>query len=180
MSVGSSSAPASAHGATWGAVRGAARVLDGLVHGQDEACGFRRGRQGIDANDGRLPDAGAEVVGDVLVVNVYAVPHSALWPERQLAPRVNKWCQNSPLCPHLCVFGSQFVEDVGGVEAGVVAQLPGDDFKGLGVRADEQLLLSRDGPGVVAQVLGQLHLDRSSTRHNGVILGTFQTVKLEK
>lgn len=47
---------------------------------------------------------------------------------------------------YLCVLGSQFVEDVGGVKAGVVAQLPGDDFQGLGVRSDEQLLFSRDGP----------------------------------
>lgn len=81
---------------------------------------------------------------------------------------------------YLCVLGSQLVEDVGGVEACVVAQLPGDDFQGLGVRSDEQLLLSRDGPGIVAQVLGQLHLDGSSTRHNRVILAIFETVKVGK
>lgn len=79
-------------------------------------------------------------------------------------------CPRACFQSYLCVFGSQFVEDVGGVEAGVVAQLPGDDFQGLGVGADEQLLFSWDGPGVVAQVLGQLHLYRASTRHNRVVL----------
>lgn len=172
VSVGSSSAPAS-DGATWGSVCGAARVLDGLVYGQDEAGGLRRGRQGVDAHDGRLPDAGGEVVGDVLVVDVHAVPHTALQRRPQVSSKVltrHMTITASASCPlpspHLCVFGSQLVEDVGGVEARVVAQLPGDDLQGLGVRSDEQLLLSRDGPGIVAQVLGQLHLDRSSTRHN--------------
>lgn len=68
------------------------------------------------------------------------------------------------------MFGAQLVQDVGGVEAGVVAQLPGDDLQGLGVRSDQQLLLARDGPGVVAQVLGQLHLDGSAARHDRVVL----------
>lgn len=71
---------------------------------------------------------------------------------------------------YLCVFGAQFVQDVGGVKASVVAQLSGDDLQGLGVRSDQQLLFSRDGPGIIPQVLGQLHLYGSSTRYNGVIL----------
>lgn len=48
------------------------------------------------------------------------------------------------------MFCSQLVEDVGGIKAGVVTQLPGNDFQGLGIRSDQQLLLSRDGPGVIA------------------------------
>lgn len=58
------------------------------------------------------------------------------------------------LVSYLGVFRTQLVEDVGGVEAGVVAQLAGDDLQGLGVRSDQQLLLPRDGPGVIPQVLG--------------------------
>ena len=68
------------------------------------------------------------------------------------------------------MFGAQLVQDVGGVEAGVVAQLSGDDLQGLGVRSDQQLLLPGDGPGIVPQVLGQLHLDGSSARYDGVVL----------
>lgn len=68
------------------------------------------------------------------------------------------------------MFGAQFVQDVGGVEAGVVTQLSGDDLQGLGVRADQQLLLSGDGPGIIPQVFGQLHLYGASTRYDGVIL----------
>lgn len=71
---------------------------------------------------------------------------------------------------YLGVFGTQFVQNVGGVKAGVVAQLPGDDFQGLGVCSDQQLLFPRDGPGIIPQVLGQLHLYGSSTRDNGVVL----------
>lgn len=68
------------------------------------------------------------------------------------------------------MFGAQLVQDVRGVEAGVVAQLSGDDLQGLGVRSDQQLLLSGDGPGVIPQVLGQLHLNGPASCHDGVVL----------
>lgn len=45
-------------------------------------------------------------------------------------------------------------------------QLPGDDLQRLGVRAHDELLLALDGLGVVAQSLGQLHLDRSPSGHH--------------
>lgn len=61
-----------------GCVRAAAGVLDGLVDGQDETGGLGRRRQGVDAYDGRLPHEGGEVVSDVLVVDVHAVPHAPL------------------------------------------------------------------------------------------------------
>jgi len=80
------------------------------------------------------------------------------------------WIRKIAFSFYLGVFSAQFVEDVRGVEAGVVTQLSGDDFQGLGVRADQQLLLSWNGPGVIPQVLGQLHLYGSSTRYNGVVL----------
>lgn len=64
------------------------------------------------------------------------------------------------------MLGAELVEDVGGVEAGVVAELAGDDLQGLGVGADQQLLLAGDGPRVVPQVLGQLHLDGTAARHH--------------
>ncbi len=47
---------------------------------------------------------------------------------------------------------AQLVEHVGGVEAGVVAQLPRDDLQCLGERVDEELRLARDGARVVAQL----------------------------
>lgn len=72
---------------------------------------------------------------------------------------------------YLCVFGTQFVQDVSGVKASVIAQLSGDDLQSFGVRSDKQLLFSRDGPGIIPQVLGQFHLYGSSTRYNGVVLG---------
>ena len=53
---------------------------------------------------------------------------------------------------------TQLVEDVGGVKAGIVTQLVGDDLQGLGHGPNQQLLLARDGARVVSQVLAQLHL----------------------
>lgn len=77
MSVGSAAASAPA-GATWRSVSAAAGVLDRLVDRQDEAGRLRRRRQGVDLHDGRLPDAGEEVVGDVLAGDVHAKPEAAL------------------------------------------------------------------------------------------------------
>ena len=46
---------------------------------------------------------------------------------------------------------SELVEDVSRVKTGIVAELAGDDFKGLGVGSDDELLLARDGLGVLAE-----------------------------
>ena len=64
----------------------------------------------------------------------------------------------------------ELVENVGGVEAGVVAKLPGDDLQGLGHGANDELLLAGDGAGVVAQILAQLHLDGAAAGDDGVVL----------
>ena len=72
--------------------------------------------------------------------------------------------------PTLSVFLTQFVEDVGGVKAGVVAQLAGDDLQGLGEGGDQQLLLACDGVGVLAQVAAHLHLNGSSTWGHRLIM----------
>lgn len=71
---------------------------------------------------------------------------------------------------HLGMLGSQLVEDVGGIKAGIVAELPGNDLEGFCVRANQQLLLAGNGPGVVPQVLGKLHLNGPSTSHYRVVL----------
>lgn len=46
---------------------------------------------------------------------------------------------------------SQLVEDVGGIEPGIVAELAGDDLQGLGKSIDEELTLARDGAGMLAK-----------------------------
>lgn len=73
-------------------------------------------------------------------------------------------------CTHLGMLGSQFVQDVGGIESGVITELARNDLKGFGIRTDEQLLLAGDCPGVISQVLGQLHLNGSAAGNNRVIL----------
>ena len=74
--VRAAAAPASP--GTWWPLTAGAGVLDGFVHGQDEAGGLRGSGERVDAHDGWLPHARHEVVGDVLVVDVDAVPHAAL------------------------------------------------------------------------------------------------------
>lgn len=68
------------------------------------------------------------------------------------------------------MLGSQLVQDVGGIEAGVVTELPGNDLKGFSVSSYQQLLLARNGPGVVAEVFGELHLYRATAGNHRVIL----------
>ena len=46
----------------------------------------------------------------------------------------------------------EFVEHVGGVEPGVVAQLPGDDLERLGHGSDDQLLLAGDRARVITEI----------------------------
>lgn len=82
MGVRSTPAPPSA-GAARRSVHAAAGVLDGLVDRQDETGRLRCRRQGVDPHDRRLPDAGGEVVGDVLAVDVHAVPDAALRDHRR-------------------------------------------------------------------------------------------------
>ena len=76
MSVGSPTA--SAPSTAWWSVHRAAGILDRLVDRQDQAGCLRRCGQSVDPHDGRLPDTAGEVVCDVLVVDVHAVPHTAL------------------------------------------------------------------------------------------------------
>lgn len=103
---------AASHGpshAAAGHLRGVAapalRALDRLVDRENEASRLAGRGQSVDLDDCRLPDAALQVVGDVLVVYVNAVPAFA---------RVM-------LLPEL-------VENVGRVEARVVAQLPATEI----------------------------------------------------
>lgn len=68
------------------------------------------------------------------------------------------------------MLGSQLVQDVGGIEAGIVTELPGNDLKGFSVSSYQQLLLARNGPGVVAEVFGELHLYRATAGNHRVVL----------
>ena len=63
----------------------------------------------------------------------------------------------------LSVFLSQFVEDIGGIEACVIAELPGDDFQGSGNSTDQHLLLTSDGARHIAEVFRQFHFNGTST-----------------
>lgn len=52
----------------------------------------------------------------------------------------------------LGMFLSQFIEDIGGVKAGVVTKLAWDDLQGLGHGSNQQLFLTRYCTGIVPQV----------------------------
>lgn len=96
-------------------------VANRLIHTQDQARSLGRSRQGIDLDKGRLPHEALHHVRDALVLEVDAGP--------DLAPPV---------------LDAEAVENIGGVEAGIVAQLPGNDLEGLGEALDDGLLLVRD------------------------------------
>jgi len=65
---------------------------------------------------------------------------------------------------------AQLVENVGGIETGVVAQLAWNDLQTLGDGGDQKLLLAGNGARVVTQQLGQLHFDGTTSGYNRVVL----------
>jgi hypothetical protein len=57
----------------------------------------------------------------------------------------------------------EFVENIGGIESSVIAQLPGDDFQRTSEGTDQELLLASNAAGYITQVFGQLHFNSTST-----------------
>jgi len=70
----------------------------------------------------------------------------------------------------LGVLLAQLVENVGGIETGVVAQLARNDLQALGDGSNQQLLLTGNGARIVPQQLGQLHFNGTAAGHNGIVL----------
>lgn len=68
---------------------------------------------------------------------------------------------------------AEFVEDVGAVEAGVVAELTGDDFESSGVGVDDELLFAFDCAGIFTEVFGDFHLKH--VRFVGIWVGGYFT-----
>jgi len=102
--------------------KGRAEHTNSLINAQDQTTRLDGSLDGVDFDEGGLPDESVEVVADALVVEVDAGPDVAL-----------------------AVLDAQPVEDVGGVEAGVVAQLARDDLERFGEGLDDGLLLVADG-----------------------------------
>lgn len=123
------------------------RRFNRLVDAQYKTRSLGRSRDRVDLDNGRLPHGGRVVVGNVLAVNVHAVPETALG-----------------------VLLTQLVEYVGGIEAGVLAQLTRYDLERARQRRHDHLLLARDRSRIVAQVLGDLHLDGTAAGHDRVVL----------
>ncbi len=64
--------------------------------------------------------------------------------------------------------GSQFVDDVERVEAGIVGDDSGDDFEGFGEHVHDQLFLACDADSVFLEAPGELHLCCATARDDGV------------
>ena len=92
-------------------------IFDRLVHAQDQASGLDRRLDGVHLHEARLPDKRFHVVSPPLIVEVYTRPDIPL-----------------------AMFYTKAVEDVGSVEAGVVAELTRYDLKGFCKRFDDGLL----------------------------------------
>lgn len=69
---------ASAPGSSWGTIHSGSGVLDSLIHRYNQARSLRGRCKGVDAHHSWLPHKGMEVVGDVLIVDVYPVPPASL------------------------------------------------------------------------------------------------------
>ena len=65
---------------------------------------------------------------------------------------------------------AQLVQQIRRVKARIVRQLPRDNFERLGVRRQDHLLLALDRPRMSPQHLRQLHLNRTTARHDIMVL----------
>ncbi len=117
-------------------MKGKEKHTDSLIDTQDQTSRLDRGLNSVDLDETRFPNESLEIIADALVVEVDAGPDVAL-----------------------SMLDAQTVQDVGGVEAGVVAELAGDDFEGFGEGFDDGLLLVADAAvGLVVEVGGDFHL----------------------
>ena len=91
---------------------------DGLIDGEDEAGSLGGGGNGVGLHVGRLPDAALEGVDDTLLGDV-----------------------DTHRLVSLVVQLAQLLNNVGGIEAGVLDELAWDDLECLGIACDQQLLL---------------------------------------
>lgn len=106
------------------------KLTDCLVNAQNQTTGLRGGENGVDLDQTWLPDKGSHVIPHALVVEIDTGPDVAL-----------------------SVLNTQPVEDIGGVETGIVAELSRDDLEGLCKGLDDALLLVGDfGVGVGVEV----------------------------
>lgn len=109
-----------------------------LIHTHDQTPGLHGRLDRIHLHQTRLPHKRRHVIPHAFVVEVDPRPHVTF-----------------------AVLHPQLGEDVGGVEAGVVAELARDDLEGFGEGFDDGLLLARDGGvevGVAVEVGGDFHL----------------------
>lgn len=97
------------------------KLTDGFVNTQDQATGLGGGEDSVDLDKTWLPDKGSHVIPHAFIVKVNTGPDVAL-----------------------PVLDTQPVEDVGGIETGVVAELSWNDFECLGESLDDALLLVGD------------------------------------
>lgn len=92
---------------------------DGFIDAQNETTGFDGRLDGVDLDEAGFPDKSLHVVSDAFdVVEVDPGPDVSL-----------------------AMLDAELGEDVGGVEAGVITQLSGDDLEGFCERFHYRLLL---------------------------------------
>jgi len=85
--------------------------------------------------------------------------------------RVGGEVHTCPDMPVLAVFDAQAVEHVCGVQAGVVAELAGDDFEGFGEGFDDGLLFVGDvAVGELVEVGGHFHFAGAAAGDDGFVL----------
>jgi hypothetical protein len=125
-------------------------VLDSFIYAQDQARGLRSSLDSVYLNRRGLPDESFQVVRDPLVDDVNTRPSITL--------RVSH---------------AQLVEHIRSVETRVIAKLPRDDLKGLCERGDDELLLTRNGARVLAEVFRDFHFKSATPCDDIVVFGSF-------
>mmetsp|Transcript_27796 Transcript_27796/g.61424 ORF Transcript_27796/g.61424 Transcript_27796/m.61424 type:complete len:319 (+) Transcript_27796:172-1128(+) len=122
-------------------------VAHGLIDAEDAASSLGGGCDGIQLVCGWLPHTGIQGVANAFVEHVHADPHAVGGGGVFLAKKVHY---------------------VRAIDASVVGELAGNHLEGPREGLNNQLLLAHDSAGVLSEALGQLQLDGSSSRHDGL------------
>jgi hypothetical protein len=103
---------------------------------------------GVDLDETGLPHKGSHVVSDTLVLEIDTSPDVTL-----------------------SVLNTQSVQDIRGIEPGIVAQLSGNNLESLGKGLDDALLLVGDlAIGVRVEVFADFHLASTTAGNDALVL----------
>lgn len=116
------------------------QLTNSLIHTQNQTRRLRRRLHGINLHQTRLPNKRLHIISHALIIKIHTRPRIPL-----------------------SVLDAQLCKDIRGVEAGIIAELAGNNFKGFSEGFDDGLLFAGHGEvGGAVEVGGDFHFAGSA------------------